>query len=108
MPEALDRGRCRMPPGRPARPSALLTQDPATEQPAPPTDGVGRHALLGTPRSGNTWLRRLLAAAHGLEQFAVHRPEELDWAGLPARFIVQLHRKRQPSLLDLLDRHGVR
>ena len=43
-----------------------------------------RLAVLSTPRSGNTWLRHLLAASFGLEQQAVHNPGEIDWLRLPA------------------------
>ncbi len=50
-----------------------------------------RLLLVSTPRSGNTWFRRLLCGALDLKEFAVHRPCELNWAQLPPRCIVQMH-----------------
>lgn len=67
-----------------------------------------RLALVSTPRSGNTWLRYLLAQLYGLEQFAVHTPEALDWSSLPQECIVQLHWHRTPAFQALLERHGFR
>jgi hypothetical protein len=67
-----------------------------------------RIALLSTPRSGNTWLRHLLAASFDLDQITVHRPDQLDWDNLPPRCVVQLHWHRTGDLEALLDRHSFR
>ena len=67
-----------------------------------------RIAVISTPRSGNTWLRSLLAGIYGLEQFAVHTPDDLDWSGLPNRCIVQLHWHWREPLTSNLAAHGFR
>lgn len=61
-----------------------------------------RLAVVSTPRSGNTWLRHLLAASFGLEQAAVHNPADIPWRNLPARYIVQLHWQPTAELLGQL------
>lgn len=53
--------------------------------------------LTSTPRSGNTWLRLMLADLYQLAQYAVHTPDALDWKQLPPRCIVQLHWDRTPE-----------
>lgn len=63
-------------------------------------------ALISTPRSGNTWLRLMLASVYRLEQYAVHEPAAFDWAHAPANCIVQMHWHRSFEMLDLLARHG--
>lgn len=50
-----------------------------------------RIAVVSTPRSGNTWLRRVLADVLGLEQLAVHSPSEVPWTSLSDNLILQLH-----------------
>ena len=65
-----------------------------------------RFAVIGSPRAGNTWLRRLLVELFGLNELAVHTPGELDWDRLPERCVVQLHWPRVRPLMDLLDSHG--
>ena len=72
-----------------------------------------RLAVLGTPRSGNTWLRRVLATAYDFSgdagwERAVHDPAEVDWAAPPARSIVQVHARRGGGLERFLDPQGVR
>jgi hypothetical protein len=72
-----------------------------------------RLAVLGTPRSGNTWLRRVLATAYdfvgeaGWER-AIHDPAEVDWGAGPARSIVQVHYHRLPDFVGMIDRLGIR
>src|SRR5690349_13169897 len=67
-----------------------------------------RLALVSTPRSGNTWLRGLLAGLYGLQQRAVHDPAEINWAELPDRSIVQVHWLRTDEFARELERRGVR
>jgi hypothetical protein len=62
-------------------------------------------AVISTPRSGNTWLRYLLASVYGLEQHAVHEPAAFDWNGAADNCIVQMHWHRSEQLLDLLKRN---
>lgn len=70
-------------------------------------------AVVGTPRSGNSWLRRLLAtglaiAGDGGREIAVHDPDAVDWKGEVPRYIVQVHMRRSASRARLLRRYGVR
>jgi hypothetical protein len=72
-----------------------------------------RLAMIGTPRSGNTWLRRVLATAYefGGEagwELAAFDPGDLDWGAEPARSIVQVHISRDPDFESLLAYHNVR
>lgn len=62
--------------------------------------------LTSTPRSGNTWLRYMLADLYQLEQHAVHTPDALDWKQLPERCIVQMHWDRSPELLAMMAETG--
>jgi hypothetical protein len=72
-----------------------------------------RLAVLGTPRSGNTWLRRVLATAYALGgdtgwERSVHDPAEIDWGAEPPRSIVQVHHRREPAFEGLLAGDGIR
>lgn len=67
-----------------------------------------RIALLCTPRSGNTWLRLMLASILKLEQFAVHDLGDIEWNVLPSRALVALHWYRTIELTGLLETHGFR
>jgi hypothetical protein len=67
-----------------------------------------RIALISTPRSGNTWFRRLIASAFMLEDAAVHNPKDLDWDHLPDRFIFQCHWRRAEPFTSLLKKNGFR
>jgi hypothetical protein len=64
-----------------------------------------RIAVLSTPRAGNTWLRRMMAQLFHLHEIAVHSPADLDWTGLPARSMLQLHWYPEPELLARLYEH---
>jgi hypothetical protein len=78
-------------------------------RPEPGESGAGaplRLAVIGTPRSGNTWLRHLLAATYRLEERAVHTPGALDWRRLPQRLVLQLHWLRTGHLAALLADQG--
>ena len=67
----------------------------------------------GTPRSGNSWLRRVLATAYafggetGWEGWG-HDPAEIDWGADPPRSIVQMHLRRGAAFEGLMARHGIR
>lgn len=68
--------------------------------------GPARVAIVGTPRTGNTWVRMLLADALEAEQIAVHHPADIDWAGLPERSVLQLHWRRTAYFSAHLARAG--
>jgi hypothetical protein len=59
-----------------------------------------RIAVIGSPRSGNSWVRFVLADILGLQQLAVHNYVELD--SVPVRCILQLHWYREPNLQRFL------
>lgn len=61
-----------------------------------------KFAVVSTPRSGNTWLRYMLASLYGLKQHAAHTPQGLDWAALSDDCIVQLHWHCEPAFSALL------
>jgi hypothetical protein len=65
-----------------------------------------RVALVSTPRSGNTWVRRLVAAAYDLAEAAAHR--HADALQLPPRVAFQIHARREPEFCDWVRRHGFR
>jgi Sulfotransferase domain len=67
-----------------------------------------RIAVISTPRTGSTWLRLLLTEAYGIPGFAVHRPDELNWADLPEECVVNLHWHRTPALVHRLREKGFR
>ncbi|HVK09733.1 MAG TPA: sulfotransferase domain-containing protein [Gemmataceae bacterium] len=72
------------------------------------TDRPVRLAVVGTPRSGNTWVRHLLGTAYRVPHFSRHSLTEADWAGLPAEVVLQLHWRRDPRFEETLHRHGFR
>jgi FkbM family methyltransferase len=66
-----------------------------------------RIAIISTPRSGNTWLRYLLAGIYRAEQLAVHAQEDVDWGELPkGNFILQLHWRCTPEITETLQKQG--
>ncbi len=65
-----------------------------------------RLAVLSTPRSGNTWLRHLLAHVYSARELAVHNPADLDWQNLPENCVLQIHWHRTPAFQALLQEHG--
>ena len=66
-----------------------------------------RLAIISTPRSGNTWLRRLLAAAYGLRELGAGTPEDVDWDALPTRCILQIHWLPEAGFVERLRRAGM-
>lgn len=79
--------------------------DPTASQTNADVGPTMRLAVIGSPRSGNTWLRGLLSSLFALEELAAHRPEDLDWTTLPHRCVLQIHSTREPGFLALLQRH---
>src|SRR6185295_14663912 len=67
-----------------------------------------RIAVVSTPRSGNSWLRRMLAESLQLEENAVHRPEDVDWPELPERAVLQIHWRPDRDFVSRLEQHAFR
>lgn len=67
-----------------------------------------RLAIVGTPRTGNTWLRHLLAGVYGMPEYSKHRPSEFEWERLPEQFVLQVHWRPVDGFLHRLHDHGVR
>jgi len=71
-------------------------------------DEIFRIAILSTPRTGNTWLRRLLDGVYSLPQIVADSPADIEWERLSARCILQLHWDRDPALLEKLNEYAFR
>lgn len=59
-----------------------------------PSDaGTGRMrlAVIGSHRSGTTWVRSVLGGMFGLEQIAIADPAPYNWDSLPQRCVLQMH-----------------
>ena len=69
---------------------------------------VFRIAILSTPRTGNTWLRRLLDGVYSMVHVVPDSPAEIEWQRLPPRCVLQLHWDRDPALLEKLDQYAFR
>jgi FkbM family methyltransferase len=82
---------------------SLRDRLPSTVRPPAPA----RLALIGTPRSGSSWVRSLLAETLHAEQLPVMHPADLDWAALPNRFVVQLAWERTRFLEHALREQGI-
>ncbi len=65
-----------------------------------------RFAVIATPRSGNSVLRKTISAAFGLQEFAGHDADLLR-AELPDNSIVQVHARYSPELHRVLIDHDV-
>lgn len=64
-----------------------------------------RIAIVSTPRSGNTWLRRLLATAYNLIEQAKHDPRDFEWENLAEGCVYQIHWHPVETFLSLLDHY---
>src|SRR5205807_380982 len=62
-------------------------------------------AIIGTPRSGNTWVRRVLTQALDLKEIAVHNPRDIPVL-LPERVALQIHWYREPNFQTFLRSNG--
>ena len=63
-------------------------------------------AVVSTPRSGNTWLRSLLATLADIPHHAVHHPQDVPWEA--DNVVVQIHWLPTESFLADLALHGFR
>ncbi|MGV7241907.1 hypothetical protein [Caballeronia sp. M23-90] len=66
-----------------------------------------RVAIVSSPRSGNTWVRSVLATTLSLDQIGVHNYVDLP-AELPQSCILQLHWYREPNFQQFLVENGFR
>src|ERR1700677_1877928 len=64
-----------------------------------------RVAIIASPRSGNSWLKKLLADTLGLEEFAVHNWHEVI-NQLPESCLLQIHWYREPGFQMFLRDNG--
>jgi hypothetical protein len=81
------------------------------DRPPIPTEertATTRLAVIGTPRSGNAWLRHLLSSAYDIPERAIHSPHDLPWNELPQSCVLQLHWHPVESFLKRLEDHGFR
>jgi hypothetical protein len=70
-------------------------------QPQPPPLRI---LILSTPKTGNTWLARLLSAIYELPQLGLTVPFDRDQArSLGARWVVFHHVRPSPEILDWID-----
>jgi len=67
-----------------------------------------RVAVVSTPRTGNTWLRLMLDAVYSLAHVVVEEPDQVDWAGLPPRCVLQTHWNPDAAFVARLEEHGFR
>src|SRR5262249_21696625 len=63
---------------------------------------------VATPRSGNSWLKYMLAQALDLTEVVALRPLEFDWSTLPRRALLNTHWLPDERLRRLLADHGCR
>jgi hypothetical protein len=64
--------------------------------------------VVGTPRSGNSWLRMLLDGLYACDSLACHTPAEVPWDALPADLVLQMHQRPSPFLQSALKHWGFR
>ncbi|HXW51151.1 MAG TPA: sulfotransferase domain-containing protein [Candidatus Acidoferrales bacterium] len=64
--------------------------------------------IVCTPRTGNTWLRKLLAGNLDLAEHPAHALDELDWERLEPGFAISMHVHATPQLVAFLAARGVR
>ncbi len=64
-----------------------------------------RVAIISSPRSGNSWLRTLLAGTLDIPEFAVHNWREII-DPLPESCVLQIHWYREPGFQKYLHDNG--
>lgn len=64
--------------------------------------------VVGTPKTGNTWLTHLFSELYELPQVRLDADfRGMDWAGLGARWVGQQHYQPEPELLALARERGI-
>lgn len=89
-------------PPRGLRPRAAR---PAPASPAPPP--AARVAVVGAPGAAADWLRRALSAALDAPGPSADHPADVDWHGLPDRFVLGLPWPRTRLLEQVLAERGI-
>src|SRR5437016_871723 len=67
-----------------------------------------RLAIVSTPRTGNTWLRMMLAHVYGIEHQARLCIPDHEWETFPENLLLQIHWGREQEFADKLRQHGFR
>jgi hypothetical protein len=67
-----------------------------------------RLAIVATPRSGNTWLKRLIASTYGIHDAVYYSPDEIRWADLPAECVIGVHWRHDAAFATDLVANGFR
>lgn len=62
----------------------------------PVPDAVSRIAVVGSPRSGNSWIRSTIAGALEMQEIAVHNYLDVTFP-LPDKCFLQIHWYREPN-----------
>jgi hypothetical protein len=70
------------------------------------TRHMQRLFLPCTPRTGNTWFRKMLASSLQIVEVAAHTPAEIPWHTLPAECIVAMHWHCSEDFRAFLGLHG--
>jgi hypothetical protein len=86
----------------------IPANDTASSGSVPADVGPFRIAIMSTPRTGNTWLRRLFDAIYSLPQIVADTPDDVVWDQLPRDCILQLHWPADAELVALLRQHEFR
>jgi FkbM family methyltransferase len=90
-----------------------MAVEPQRQKPTQPLlaairpDRMARFAIVGTPRTGNTWIRRVIADCADAIEIPVHHPSDVSWDNLPQRFVIQVHWPRTVLLDRLFKRERV-
>ncbi len=64
--------------------------------------------VVGTPKTGNTWLTHLLGELYEMPQVRLDADfRGMDWAGLGARWVAQQHYQPEPELIALARERGI-
>ncbi len=65
-----------------------------------------RIAIVGTPRSGNTWLSLLIHHIYHIPEIALPTLPENFWEDLPNACVIQIHQLRNEEIENKLTRYG--
>jgi hypothetical protein len=64
-----------------------------------------RIAIVGSPRSGNTWLMHLLSKSYDVPALPISDPRTIDWQTLPAACVIQFHWHHTNQFTSQLTQH---
>lgn len=63
--------------------------------------------LACTPRTGNVWFRKMLAASIGCSESSAHSPDEVAWPTLPSECVVAMHWHYSREFAGFLSSHAL-